>query len=243
MKIFRQIFVFLICLSYLASCASQNKSELSKVDKKKLIARLNDSVFCISVVVKSRESEKRFSVGTGFLVSENLIASAAHVQTKAKELFGKFAKPDTQIVAWKRFAGGEIAQFPVQVAASDEKGDLLIYKFDQKVLQENQRLTTIKPLVLAENLPTLGEEVLSIGYYGAYDMPFNSLGAVSMIDTNDDIISDLTLMPGNSGAPVCSLETGEVLGVTTEVLDLGNETVRFGIARRATKLRELLRKL
>ena len=44
-------------------------------------------------------------------------------------------------------------------------------------------------------------------------------------------------------APVCDLETGEVLGVTTDVLDLGNETVRYGIAKRASKLRELLQKL
>jgi S1-C subfamily serine protease len=92
-------------------------------------------------------------------------------------------------------------------------------------------------------LPPLGEEVVSIGYYGAYEFPFNSLGNVSMIDINEDIFTDLTLMPGNSGAPVCSLETGEVLGVTTDVLDLGNETVRFGIAKRAAKLREILRKL
>ena len=64
-----------------------------------------------------------------------------------------------------------------------------------------------------------------------------------MIDKNEDIFSDLTLMPGNSGAPVFDLETGEVLGVTTDVLDLGNETVRYGIAKKSAKLRELLQKL
>ena len=50
-------------------------------------------------------------------------------------------------------------------------------------------------------------------------------------------------MPGNSGAPIGSLETGEVLGVTTDVLGLGNETVRFGIVKRAVKLRGILQKL
>ena len=119
----------------------------------------------------------------------------------------------------------------------------MIYRFDRKILQENPKLSAIKPLVLAENLPPLGEEVVSVGYYGAYEFPFNSLGNVSMIDVNEDIFSDLTLMPGNSGAPVCDLETGQVLGVTTNVLDLGNATVRYGIAKRAAKLHELLRRL
>ena len=101
----------------------------------------------------------------------------------------------------------------------------------------------MKPMALAENLPLIGEEVVSIGYYGDYEFPFNSIGNVAMIDKNEEILSDLTIMPGNSGAPVCNLETGEVLGVTISVLDLGNETVRFTIAKRASKLKELLQRL
>jgi S1-C subfamily serine protease len=171
------------------------------------------------------------------------MASALHVQTKSEEMPGEFARLKSEIVAWKKFETGEVAQFPVEILVSDEKSDLAIYRFDPKFMRENPKFAAIKPLDLAENLPPLGAEVISIGYYSAYEFPFNSLGNVSMIDVNEDIFSDLTLMPGNSGAPVCSLETGEVLGVTTDVLDLGNETVRFGIAKRAARLRELLQKL
>jgi len=251
MKIVPKFLLCLICLSFLSSCTSQNKNEsvaafdnaVPKLSKKERIAALNDSVFCISIIIKGRNVEKRFSVGTGFLIGENLIASAAHVQAKAEEMIRKFEEPTSKIVAWKKFNTGEILQFPVEIAAADDKGDLAIYRFDRKALQENQKFAVIKPLVLAENLPPLGAEVVSVGYYGAYEFPFNSVGNVSMIDVNEDIFSDLTLMPGNSGAPVCDLETGEVLGVTTDVLDLGNETVRYGIAKRAAKLRELSQKL
>jgi len=250
MKFVCKLVLCLICLNLFSSCASQNKESFAAFDstaprlnKKERIAALNNSVFCISVVAKGRDNERRFSVGTGFLVGEGLIASAAHVQTKAEELMGKFGKPTSKIVAWIKFATGEVAQFPIEIAVSDDKSDLAIYRFDPNIFRENPKLSAIKTLVLAENLPPLGEEVLSVGYYGAYEFPFNSLGNVSMIDKNEDIVSDLTLMPGNSGAPVCSLETGEVLGVAISVLDLGNETVRFGIAKRATKLRELLQKL
>lgn len=252
MRIVHKFFWCLICLSFLSSCTQPNRGKTSALApantvansaKKERIAELNDSVFCISVVIKGRDYEKRFSVGTGFLIGEGLIASALHVQTKAEEMFGKFEKPTSKIVAWKKFATGEIAQFPIEIAVSDKDSDLGIYRFDPKILRKNPKFSTIKPLVLAENLPPLGEEVISVAYYGAYEFPFNSMGNVAMIDKNEDIFSDLTLMPGNSGAPVCNLETGEVLGVTTDVLDLGNATVRYGIAKKSAKLRELLQKL
>lgn len=65
-------------------------------------------MFCISVIIKGEDYEKRYSVGTGFIVGEGLIASAAHVQTKAEELLGKFKKPTLKIIAWKKFETGEI---------------------------------------------------------------------------------------------------------------------------------------
>jgi S1-C subfamily serine protease len=251
MKISHKFFLFLICASFFSSCALQNKQQsvaahnntAAKLNKKELIAALNNSVFCISIIIKGKNFEKRFSVGTGFLIGEGLIASAFHVQTKAEEMPGKFLKNSSVIVAWKRFETGEVIEIPINIAQSDEKGDLAIYRFDPKILSDNPKSPVIKPLVLAENLPPLGAEVVSIGYYGEYEFPFNSLGNVAMIDVNEDIFSDLTLMPGNSGAPVCDLETAEVLGVTTDVLDLGNETVRYGIAKRSAKLRELLKKI
>ena len=244
MKFSQRIFLCLLVLGLLSCCAPQNKNQSAfvKTDKKQLISALNDSVFCISVIIKGADYENRYSVGTGFLVGDGLIATAAHVQSKAEELPGKFMKPTSKIVAWKRFVTGEIAQFPIEIASIDEKSDLAIYRFDDKNFRENSNLAAVKPLTLAENTPPLGTEVVSIGYYGAYEFPFNSLGNVAMIDVNEDIFSDLTLMPGNSGAPVCDLETGAVLGITTDVLDLGNETVRYGIAKRAAKLKELLRK-
>lgn len=249
MKFFLKLLLCLICLNFFSSCGTQTKSaSTTKSTRKELISTLNNSVFCISVIIKGKDEknrnyENRYSVGTGFLIGENLIASAFHVQTKALELPGKFKTPDSKIVAWKKLESGEVIQFPIEIAAADEKSDLAVYRFDQKIFEANEKFTVFKPLVLAESRPQIGTEVISIGYYAAYEFPFNSIGNVSMIDVNDDIFSDLTLMPGNSGAPICDLENGTVLGVTTDVLDLGNETVRYGISKSATKLRQLLQKL
>jgi len=249
-KNFRQLSICLICLSVLFSCTNQNRKEpfaafdnSANQSRKERIAWLNNSVFGISIHVKGKNIQGRYSVGTGFLIGENLVASALHVQSKAEELAKKFGKADYQIIGWKKFQTGEYIEFPIEIAVSDEESDLAIYRFDGKILQENTTFSAAKPLTLAENLPSIGAEVVSIGYYGDYKFPFNSIGNVAMIDVNEDIFSDLTLMPGNSGAPVCDLETGAVLGVTTDVLDLGNETVRYGIAKRAAKLRALMMKL
>ncbi len=249
MSIYGKIFLCAICLCFLFSCATPKaesplaaNNSVSKPDKKERIAELNNSVFCISIVVKGTDRGK-YSVGTAFLVEGNLLASAFHVSIKAGQLAQEFRNKNYEIIAWKTFQNGDYIQFPIELFVSDKNTDLALFRFDGKSLKENPKYSVIKPLALAENLPPIGEEVVSIGYYGDYEFPFNSIGNVAMIDKNEDILSDLTIMPGNSGAPVCDLETGEVLGVTISVLDLGNETVRFTIAKRASKLRELLKRL
>ncbi len=247
-KLHRFLFCF-TCLSLLFSCTNQSTKESAVSDntdsnqrRKERIAELNRSVFGISIVVETKDAPKKFSVGTGFLIGENMIASALHVQTRAEELAKKFEKP-LKIVGWQKFRTGELLEFPIEVAAEDKENDLIIYRFDNKLLKEHSYFAAVKPLVLAENPPSIGTAVIAVGYYGDYKFPFNTIGNVAMIDENDDIFSDLTLMSGNSGAPVCSLETGEVIGVTTDVLELGNETVRYGIAKSALKLRALISKV
>jgi S1-C subfamily serine protease len=249
MKSYGKIFLCALCFCFSFSCASPKAQEpvaannsVSKPDKKERIAELNNSVFCISIVVKGTDRGK-YSVGTAFLVEGGLLASAYHVSIKAGQLAQEFTNKNYEIIAWKTFQNGDYIQFPIEIFVSDKNTDLALYRFDNRVITENPKYSVIKPLALAENLPPVGEEVVSIGYYGDYEFPFNSIGNVAMIDKNEDILSDLTIMPGNSGAPVCDLETGEVLGITISVLDLGNETVRFTIAKRAAKLRELLKRL
>lgn len=226
MKAFGKILLCALCVSFMFSCAAESKQESTAP---------NNSA--------PKPDRDKFSVGTAFLIEGGFLASAFHVQTKAAQLARQFETKNYEIIAWKTFQTGEYIQFPIELFVSDKNTDLALYRFDNKALKEHPKASLMKPLKLAENLPPLGEEVVSIGYYGDYEFPFNSIGNVAMIDKNEEILSDLTIMPGNSGAPVCALETGEVVGVTISVLDLGNETVRFTIAKRASKLRELLQRL
>jgi S1-C subfamily serine protease len=222
------LFLLLFCVF---SCSRQ-------MTREERISEINKSVFAISVVYKFEDAEKRAVSGTGFLVGENLIASAAHVQSEIEKLMRLSPKSVRTLVAWKKLPEGETISFPLEFIGKDEEADLGLYRFERA----NFENTEIKPLRLAKGLPAIGEEVVSIGYYGGYEMPFNSLGAVSMIDKDDEIYSDLTLMPGNSGSPVCSLRTGEVYGVNIKVMAIGDGTIRLGIAKRAEKLKALLEK-
>ena len=260
MKISLKNLLCLICLSLIISACEthQGKDMPEKPEnsvpvqnRKERIGSLNDAVFCISIILKDKDSaiakgkslERKFAVGTGFMVGSGYLASALHVESKAREMAKQFEKKTYRIVAWKIFPTGEVLELPIELFVSDKETDLAIYRFDDKPLKENPKFSAIKPLAVAEGLPPVGEEIVAIGYYGDYQFPFNSIGNVSMIDKNEEIFSDATIIPGNSGGPICSLETGEVLGITISVLDLGNETVRFGIAKRASKLKELLQKM
>jgi S1-C subfamily serine protease len=248
MNLLRKIILFAICFCLLSCAGADEKTVANNVSnqtqtKKERIKTLDESVFCISIAAKGKTFLPKDAVGTGFLVGDGLLASALHVQTKAAEMLKYLDKNSYELIAWKTFDAIDYAQFPIELYSFDKNTDLAIFRFDANVLKDKPKFAQIKPLALAENLPALGEEVVSIGFFGEYQFPFNSMGNVSMIDKNEDIVSDLTIVPGNSGAPVCSLETGEVLGITVSVLNLGNETVRFGISKRASKMRELLQNL
>ena len=210
----------------------------SRISKEERIASINNSVFAISVVFKYEGAEKRVTSGTGFLVGRNLIASAAHVQNEIEKLTNFSPKSSRRAIAWKRFSNGETISFPIEFVGQDAESDLAIYRFDAEKLKEHK----ISALKLADRLPAVGEEIISIGYYGDYEFPFNSLGTISMIDKNEDIFADLTLMPGNSGSPLCSIQTGEVFGVNIKVMAIGDGTIRLGIAKSADKLKMLLEK-
>lgn len=119
---------------------------------------------------------------------------------------------------------------------------MALYKFDAESLKQQQKTREILPFTLADRLPNIGEDVLSIGYYGTLANPFNSLGTISTIDQEDEIYADMTLLSGNSGSPLISMNTGEVLGVNIKVMTMGDGTIRLGIAKKISKLKELIEK-
>jgi S1-C subfamily serine protease len=210
--------------------------------KEEKIAQLNKSIFCLSVINPRFANPPRRAIGTGFLVTEKLLATAYHVKEDLDRQANQAGRPPGKIIAWKKFEDGEYVEIPLSFVQADAAADIAVFTFPAETLNVQAQKRNLKPLPLAARLPSIGEDILSVGYYGLMDFPFNSLGNVSTIDKGEDIYSDMTLMPGNSGSPLISLKTGEVLGINVKVMTIGDGTMRLGISKRIAKLIELLDK-
>ena len=227
----------LIVISILSACnPSKDKSKETR------ISEVNNAVFCLSVIVPNQQFPQKRAIGTGFLVSENLLATAFHVKEDLNRsaVINDLSKAKT--IAWKKFDNGDYIEIPIKLMTIDQDADLALYSFDVENLTQQSTTHQIKPLIIADRLPTIGEEILTIGYYDTMEFPFNSLGNISMIDKGEDIYSDMTLMPGNSGSPLVSMKTGEVLGLNVKVMTMGDGTIRLGISKKISKLKMLIEK-
>ena len=227
----------LLAISVLSDCNSTKE-----ISKESRISEVNNAVFCLSVIVPNQQTPQKRAIGTGFLVSENLLATAFHVKEDLNRTAVINDLSKTKTIAWKKFDNGDYIEIPIKLSAVEQDADMALYSFDTENLQQQSKTREIKPLKIADRLPNIGEDVLTIGYYSTMEFPFNSLGNVSMIDNGEDIYSDMTLLSGNSGSPLVSMKTGEVLGVNIKVMTMGDGTIRLGISKRISKLKPLIEK-
>ncbi len=255
MKFRLEIVFTILIIAVLSACEAGKNSEKKLIinqnsSKEERIVELNKPVFCLSVVIPNSPNPKRRAIGTGFLVSENLLATAFHVKEDLDKEVSRYLSsklhnvlPPAQIMAWKKFENGDYLEFPLNLAGFDQDSDLALFSFEVEDLKQQAKTREITPFLLADRLPDLGEDILSIGYYSEMEFPFNSLGNVSTIENGEDIYSDLTLMPGNSGSPLISMKTGEVLGLNIKVMTMGDGTIRLGISKKISKLQELIKRV
>ena len=146
------------------------------------------------------------SIGTGFLIGPDLIATNYHVIRDMGTI--EFSLP------------GDIQSIGVEVVVADPINDLAILRFTQQEL-----LVTADPLELSGAEPRLGEDAIVIGF------PLGSLlgtshkvttGVVSSLDGigGDPRVIQVTapIQPGSSGSPIFN-SAGKVIGVITSTLD------------------------
>ncbi|MBX7171884.1 MAG: serine protease [Pyrinomonadaceae bacterium] len=248
MKILFGIILTIFLIFPFNACKTENpvQKKLSinpQSSKEQKIKELNKPIFCLSVTLPYLPKENHRAIGTGFLVDENLIATAFHVKKDLDGIISSNTIPNKKIIAWKKFDDGEMLEIPLNFVVGDPDSDLALFNFEAENFKPQLQKQNIKPFQFADRLPDLGEDILSVGYYGLMEFPFNSLGNVSTIENSEDIYSDVTLMPGNSGSPLVSMRTGEVLGVNVKVMTMGDGTIRLGISKKISKLTELIKKI
>ena len=140
--------------------------------------------------------------GTAFAVTDRDLITNYHV------VRGHESKVELKVVD-----GSSLRKVPIKVASVDKKADLAWlrvvdgYRFD-------------KPLRLAKSSGGIvGRSVLTLGYPGDADGKYEmKAGVVKEISGNPDrILHSAEVLPGNSGGPLVSIESGDVVGVTVSV--------------------------
>lgn len=176
----------------------------------------------------------RTPLGTGFLVSRDLMLTAAHVVDQLS--FGTGRLEQGQALA--EFFGyfGATGREPcdiISVVACDQELDLALLKLDTQVLLNDNR-TALKPqavdLAIAAPIAVIGFPLedprnrsgfISIVFGRNFAVKRAALGAV--IDQDKKyFLHDCSTLGGNSGSPVCDLQTGAVCGVHVSGRALAN---------------------
>lgn len=150
------------------------------------------------------------SIGTGFAVRTNYLASNCHVVRGAKR------------VTVKNLDSGN--SFPVEaIVGSDLRADLVLLRIG----------ASVKPLGIETNLGlSVGDSVYALGNPRGLEGTFSSgiISAVRELDTIHYIQVTAPISPGSSGGPVFSSD-GKVIGVATSAIK-ESQNLNFAVSAR-----------
>ena len=206
LKFSKLLFIFFY-LATPAAVYSQEQETLAQLYK-----RLNTSVVVLKMVSTIEEEQKSAGelsvatvssreVGSGVLIEEQLILTAAHVVHGADQLKVVF------------FDGVEIT---AKVISSDISADLSLVQLDKKH-------PSFKPAVMGDSdQMKIGDPVFIIGapYNISYTLTRGIISGRHLEGYDSDFTkseffqTDASLNPGNSGGPMFNMR-GEVIGITS----------------------------
>jgi len=136
-------------------------------------------------------------VGTGFVISpKGLVLTNRHIVEDQTEVMATFD------------GSKEMYQLRVIYLGSDET-DLCLLR-----IESANRFDYIP---MADELPTLGDEVITIGNPRGIGLSV-SKGVISRIGDDGDLQLNIQLNPGNSGGPVVN-QQGELIGVISFLVE------------------------
>ena len=191
----------------------QPQSELQKL-------KVSDvQLSIVKIVVAGIGPAGYTSVGTGFFVSDHEIASASHVYLEAAK-----AMVDSgagTIAALRLLPDGKRVAFALQFCAADFVHDTVLLAFDPEIPKKAG--LEVKPLKYDETKLEIGDDVAFFGYFAGDEEPILSrtilAGYTTAVpgtnSTPEQMILGLPANPGQSGSPVFSLLTGDVVGILT----------------------------
>lgn len=145
------------------------------------------------------------SRGTGSVISANgLILTAAHVIRGSDNKVTFNSGPNKGV-------------FETEIVFVDDKNDVAILR--AKTLKSSRWFN-----LHLVGFPSPGEGIMAIGYpgkpsSGELSQDFITKGIISASNSSKGwLVADLTVASGNSGGPIISIKTGEIIGVVSQVI-------------------------
>jgi|SRR5208337_4883100 len=181
--------ILAVFISMLCTCLGQSARDIARVAFKSVVLlEMNDS------------NGQPLSLGSGFFVSNGIIATNAHVIEGASSGTAKLV-------------GGNHTMQILGTVALDRHADLALLKVDNPA----------PPLVLGPNTsPTVGDDVYVVGNPLGLEGTFSEgiISGVRHVDADSILQMTAPISPGSSGGPVMN-SSGEVIGVSVATFQDG----------------------
>ena len=165
-------------------------------------------------------------VGSGVLISQMEILTAAHVVQAANKVLVEFASGQ---------------QINASVVASQTNSDVALLRLEEPapaapVPMGDSDRTVVGDQVLVVGAPLGASHTLTVGILSARRATRGFFGVGSEVEF---LQTDAAINPGNSGGPMFNMQ-GEVIGIVSHILTLSGGSMGLGYAVAVNDARELL---